>query len=759
MGKKSTPRPPDYAGAAREQGAASREITDAQTWANRPTQNTPWGTSSWEATRAIDPSTGKPYTAWTNNLDLNPESQKALDSQMNVMTGRSQMAEGLIGQARNDLSQPIDYGALPEQARTPDMPDFYGKNLPGRGTAPQPSSMSGGMNGMWGASSGYAPGQGPIGPNGLPAGGTSLTPTGMGGGKKGQQPTNYGGGPVAPNSMGGGKKGQQPQRFDWDNGGAGGPGQGRTPNFSTMDIKPAQRYSQGGNQGQGEFGYNANRYGQGTPRTDPYTPTPPGLSVGDPGKMERGDAGETGYEGLRGFGDAATSGIVTGGGANANNNNLGNFGSRQFALDPSSLREFGKDPRINDYNAENLQRGLDFGDLDQEVGDFGDVRNRAENSVMDSFTNRMDSRFAKDQDALRTQLYNQGLREGDAAYEDQMQGFNQNKDDAYLQAQARAFEMGGTEADRTFGQQLRKRQQGTQEATTAGEFTNAASGQALDQQLSIGGARFGEDLSRNRIAREQRGQQAGEQAQQFGQNSRNADAVDSQRAQRLREQSTGFDQGMRSAQFANSTRAQQAGESDQEFSKRMQAAQLQDSQRAAGFGEQQQAFDQYQKAREQMSGAEQAAFDRWFKTSGRNFDQNFATSGRDFQQGMTTAQYQDDQRRQAINEQLAMGGQQFNQEMERSGFQQQLRQQQLAEERARRTGSINEMNAALTGQQVQQPNMPSFQNANRAETPNLLGAANMQYGADMQQFGARQGQTQMLMNGITGLAGAAMPFF
>lgn len=46
-GKKSAPPPPDFTGAAREQGNAARDIAHETVGANRPDQSTPWATSDW----------------------------------------------------------------------------------------------------------------------------------------------------------------------------------------------------------------------------------------------------------------------------------------------------------------------------------------------------------------------------------------------------------------------------------------------------------------------------------------------------------------------------------------------------------------------------------------------------------------------------------------------------------------------------------------------------------------------------------------
>ncbi len=115
MGGKSSPPPaPDYLGAAQQQASSSRELTDVQNWANRPTQNTPWGSTNWSANAATDPSTGKPITQWTQNTTLAPQLQGALNDQLSVQSGKSDLAEGFMGRVANEFSQPFDWNGLPK---------------------------------------------------------------------------------------------------------------------------------------------------------------------------------------------------------------------------------------------------------------------------------------------------------------------------------------------------------------------------------------------------------------------------------------------------------------------------------------------------------------------------------------------------------------------------------------------------------------------------------------------------------------------
>lgn len=115
MGSKSSPPPaaPDYSGAAAQQGAASKELATQNTFANRPTQYTPWGSTTWGQSAGTDPSTGQPVTNWTQYQSLTPQLQGALDSQVDLQKGRSDLAQGFMGRVRNDYAQPFSWDNLP----------------------------------------------------------------------------------------------------------------------------------------------------------------------------------------------------------------------------------------------------------------------------------------------------------------------------------------------------------------------------------------------------------------------------------------------------------------------------------------------------------------------------------------------------------------------------------------------------------------------------------------------------------------------
>lgn len=120
MGKKSDPPPaPDYTQAAEKTAQSSQEAQTRADWTNRPTQITPWGTQSWSAEKAVDPATGQPITQWTGTTTLSPDQQKALDDQMSIQSGRSDIAQGMMGRLRSATEQPFNWNNMTPTAGVP----------------------------------------------------------------------------------------------------------------------------------------------------------------------------------------------------------------------------------------------------------------------------------------------------------------------------------------------------------------------------------------------------------------------------------------------------------------------------------------------------------------------------------------------------------------------------------------------------------------------------------------------------------------
>lgn len=127
MGGKSAPKPPDFTALAEQQAESSAQNTTAQTWANRANQNTPFGQQSWQAQRAIDPSTGRPVTQWTQNTTLAPDAQRALDAQMALTAGRSELGADQLGRIQDQFSGDIDYGQFTDAGGAVDARNVRGR--------------------------------------------------------------------------------------------------------------------------------------------------------------------------------------------------------------------------------------------------------------------------------------------------------------------------------------------------------------------------------------------------------------------------------------------------------------------------------------------------------------------------------------------------------------------------------------------------------------------------------------------------------
>jgi hypothetical protein len=107
MGKKSTPTPPDYEAAAERTSAGNIELVDAQTQDNRPNQYTPWGSSEWS-----EDDQGN----WTQNIRLSDQQQQALDDQMGIQAGRSDLAGGMFDRVRDEYGGMMDWSQFGDYA-------------------------------------------------------------------------------------------------------------------------------------------------------------------------------------------------------------------------------------------------------------------------------------------------------------------------------------------------------------------------------------------------------------------------------------------------------------------------------------------------------------------------------------------------------------------------------------------------------------------------------------------------------------------
>jgi len=117
MSKGKAPAAPDYVGAAQLQGELSKESLNMQNYANRPVQNTPWGSTSWDTAKVVDPATGQEVTQWTQNTTLADPLKQALDQQLGLQQDRSNLAGSFMDRVSSEYSQPFDWQNLPRMAQ------------------------------------------------------------------------------------------------------------------------------------------------------------------------------------------------------------------------------------------------------------------------------------------------------------------------------------------------------------------------------------------------------------------------------------------------------------------------------------------------------------------------------------------------------------------------------------------------------------------------------------------------------------------
>lgn len=136
-------------------------------------------------------------------------------------------------------------------------------------------------------------------------------------------------------------------------------------------------------------------------------------------------------------------------------------------------------------------------------------------------------------------------------------------------------------------------------------------------------------------------------------------------------------------------------------------------------------------------------------------------------------------RTQLVNQGFQVGSEGYNRAMDQAnrqandaysqaalqgiGLGQQARQQGIQEQAYLADRPLNVVNALRTGNQTQLPQFQATPAQATTAGPDLLGAANMQYGQQMNGYNAQQAANANMMSGLFSLGGkigaAALPFF
>lgn len=115
-----------------------------------------------------------------------------------------------------------------------------------------------------------------------------------------------------------------------------------------------------------------------------------------------------------------------------------------------------------------------------QIGRYG--ADYTEDRIYDMSRRRVDTRMEEGEDALRTRLANQGIHAGSEAFDREMRGFNEARNDAYNQLALDARGQAVAEGAQYFGQDLARRGQFMGELNRAFDETYARRGQAMNEQ-------------------------------------------------------------------------------------------------------------------------------------------------------------------------------------------------------------------------------------------------------------------------------------
>ena len=553
------PSQPNFPGLSVLEGKLNEQAIQQQLFANRPTQYTPWGTSSWWWRPEFDPASGATHLRWSQNIELPPESLSALEAQRRLDATRSVHAERLINQKDVQDRALVDWDPLYLATPRSDLP-YYSWDTDPR--------------------------------------------------------VNY--------------RAHRNILFQGDD------RRRSRPPFRTESLNPIHLQVPG------------------APRTDLPRETWQGMAPGNVSMQTP--------EPIR-------------------PNDVNAFGWGQMA--PNQI-----------------ERSYYQGLTPNEMESSDELRSRTEQAVYDRMTSRLDPQWEQMGESLESQLWNQGLRPGDEAYDEAMDDFNRRRTDAYQAAQNEAVLAGREEAESQFGMGLTRRQQAIQEARGQFEQDVARRGLALGERERVLGA----EMARRELMSAEYGREFEQQMLQRG---------------------------------------AAGAEYEAEFNREMERRRQEVAERGAEF-------ERQLAGRQAMTEELRDVFQRELARR----QQGEAEFGAEFAREAQFAGLSMDQAQDVFNRELARRQQLIDEYERRFGMQMTQRQQVIAEELQKRGFTVNEINSLLSGAQVGMPNFPGFQPAGRAQAPGLTQAATQQYRGQLDAYNAEQMRNQGIFAGLTGLAGA-----
>ncbi|HAM55007.1 MAG TPA: hypothetical protein DCQ64_06230 [Candidatus Rokubacteria bacterium] len=144
-------------------------------------------------------------------------------------------------------------------------------------------------------------------------------------------------------------------------------------------------------------------------------------------------------------------------------NQQNDFGSSQWAQDANG--NWTQSQSMNEGMQGLLQQAQNNAGSPVNFGQFGgiqsgsDAQQNAANYSFRQSQSRLDPQWDQRASSLRSQLYNQGLREGDELFQQEMDNFSRNRNDAYQGAMNSAQMLGVQAGHNAFGDSMQGRQQ------------------------------------------------------------------------------------------------------------------------------------------------------------------------------------------------------------------------------------------------------------------------------------------------------------
>lgn len=116
-GKSDAPAAPDYTGAAKETAEGNLEAAKYATNANRINQYTPYGSLTYNYTPQYDAQGNETGGGWSQQMNLTPEAQSALNQQLALNQKYGEVANIGFDKARQIFENPqLDTSMLPDRA-------------------------------------------------------------------------------------------------------------------------------------------------------------------------------------------------------------------------------------------------------------------------------------------------------------------------------------------------------------------------------------------------------------------------------------------------------------------------------------------------------------------------------------------------------------------------------------------------------------------------------------------------------------------